>query len=308
MKLTLNEFFNYAKTKVEQSSLITGLWIARSMIGLKINDNLHPAFGFAASFDYTLCKARSIYELLEHAVFSPFFHTNESINQKVNYVTQALNIPRAGLVKEFLNGSHSFYGNGCAIYNDQQTAINHATRELLERHLCCEIWYKQTRPLFQIDYFFKFNHPKIDLKFFTIDVNKDGRFIISALECEEMGFFALGAALKPTLRDALAHAMSEVIMLFEDVKKQREGYSQNARSKQNILSLREKMISHQRKEHFKKIIRQKSKQYSRYIPPVCQVIVFEPFRNMYAARAFSMNASDPRYFEKKNDVPVLPLF
>lgn len=286
-----------------------GLWIARSMIGVQREQRIQSLFGFASAFDYNLAETRATFELLEHVVFSPFLHSERSAQKPVLFVVDDLRPEsKMGSVKQFLMGVSGFYGNGCAVSVNKQQAIDHAKRELLERHICCEIWYKNIHPLWQIDDFYEPIAASVKLKFYTTDLNIDGKFIMATLDSPDMNFFALGAAIKSTMQDAIMHAAGEVIMLFEDVKKGRAGFSSNNRSEQQILSLRDQSQSLQRKKHFKKILQAKISYRHEAMPLACQTIVFEPFENLFAARSFSLHALDPRHYEKIKDVPILPLF
>lgn len=308
MKISYSDFLTCIKTRVQPSCVIDGLWIARSMIGVRRERHIHSLFGFAAAFDYNLAETRATFELLEHVVFSPFLHSENSVHNPVLFVDGLQPESKVGSVKQFLMGVSGFYGNGCAVSFNKQQAIDHSKRELLERHVCCEIWYKNIHPLWQVDDFYEPIAASLNLKFYTTDLDIDGKFIMATLDSPEMNFFALGAAIKSTMQDAIMHAAGEVIMLFEDVKKGRAGFSSNNRSEQHILSLRDQSQSWQRKKHFEKILQANLSYKHETRPLACQTIVFEPFENLFAARSFSLHALDPRHYEKMIDVPVLPLF
>jgi hypothetical protein len=313
MKLTLSDLTNSIKTKSEQSSSIEGLWIARSAVGIQVNNKIKPIFGFAAAFDKTKCEMSSSYELIEHIVFLPYAHTKESLNTPVMHDIKTDELAdNKETAEQFLIGSlgpkGTFYGNGCAISTNMQSAIAHSKRELLERHLCCEIWYYRTRPLLEEKSFqIKSINPSVKIDLYTTYTHEDNYFSIAALSCFETGFFVLGAAVKENRKEALEHAASEAGMLFEDFKRRRAGSCPTEQSRNKVLSLREKKVSQHRKEYFQSLITNSSKKHS-HILPKFRTVVFEPLPTIYAARTFSGEVLDPRQFTTTKKIPLMPLF
>lgn len=306
MRLTLNEFLALTKTKSEPSSVVEGLWISRSILGLKINNKVQPIFGFGAAFEREKCEKSSVYELLEHLAFLPGVYKETNLNKLV-----ASSTGESAYIYQFLTGSPGphgvFYGNGCAISYHEQDAVTHATREILERHLCCEIWYKRSRPLFQkLEYKLNILIPSVEVNFYSTNITGNDHFVMASLTCSETGFFAIGSAIKSTEENAYKHAAGEVIMIFEDARKARVGISSTENSRKNILSLREKSISLERKKYFYSLLSQQNANYEKNLP-ICDNVLFEPLPGVYASRSFSCNALDPRNIQPL-DSPVLPLF
>ena len=313
MKITYDHFMTAVKTKTELSTIIQGLWLSRSVIGVKVKDHIQPIFGFSGAFDRSKSGKTSTYELLEHLVFLPYAHNQESLAKSVMWISDGdSRLYSQGRVEDFLIGSKGqkcqYYGNGCAIGCTIQHAISHAKRELLERHFCCEFWYQNAGPIAQEEFTMDLIDTSIKLNFYTANVPlTDGEFAIATLEDPKTHFFALGAAIRSNKDEAYIHAASEVIMIFEDAKKNRGGAYPAGYSQQRILSLREIRVSKNRKTYFDYLIRQKViKNF--YTVPHCQTIVFEALPNIFAARTFSKNALDPRYHERNTSVPILPLF
>lgn len=316
MNLTLNDFIALTKIKCEVSQVVDGVWIGRSAIGVRtLNGPMQPIFGFAAAFTRKQCETSSMYELLEHLAFLPYVYDEDSANRTVNYIIDDSSLcyrKSNRAIKEFFIGAKNpigyFYGNGCAISTDLQGAVLHSKCELLERHICCEIWYRHSRPLIQKFQIMLFRmNLSIVLDLYTTGFIGDDKFAIAVLDCEEIGFFGLGAAIRSSLNEAYHHAASEIIMLFEDAIKGRTGISSTQESQKQILSLRDRKVSAERKAYFQHI---KNRTVGNDVPivPICQAIFFEPLPNIYAARTFSENAFDPRHFAMETDLPILPLF
>lgn len=313
MKLTFDHFLALKKTKSEASLVSNDVYISRSAVQVKIDEKLKTIFGFGASFCEKKSETSSIYELLEHLVFLPYVHSEKSLDKPVSYTfTDNIAKQPQSTVREFLIGSMGpkgiFGANGCAISSDEQLAITHSKRELIERHLCCKIWYHRTYPLLPCPEFkIQTYLPSVELELYTIDIDMDGVFVIAALECCEEGFFTLGAAIRSNTKDASNHATCEALMLFNDAKKKRLLGNSIEQSRQNLLSLRERKISQERKIHFQSLVTDNSIKCA-YIAPICKTIVFEPLSNIYAARTLSADALDPREFNNRSDTPLLPLF
>jgi hypothetical protein len=312
MKITYDNFNSFVKTKSEPSSLISDLWVSRSVIGFNIHNRIQAIFGFSAGFNKKKCETNSAYELLEHLVFTPDLYDEKSLNKPVIYLSEALEpLETSGYIKEFLMGSagpqRSFYGNGCAIFDNVNDSVMHSRRELIERHICCEVWYKRSIKLIS-DRLYTVNLliPSMQVKFYTINTLSEDKFAIVTLECEETGFFAMGAAIRSCLKSAYEHALSEVAMIFEDFIKGRNGNNPTEGSQKKILSLRDKKISRVRKEYFENLEKQVLEKD--FVYPEYQSIVFEPLAGVYAARTFSGSALDPRLFEGQANLPTLPLF
>ncbi len=312
MKITYQKFDSSVKTKSEPSSLIENLWISRSAITMIIDGQMQPMLGFSAGFDRNKCEIGSKYELLEHLAFLPYAYDEKSLCDPVIYLSEILEpLEVKGSIKQFLVGSpgtiRPFYGNGCAIFNGMNEAVLHSRRELIERHLCCEIWYKRSLQLIpDQSYQIKTLIPSVKIKLYTVNMAMTDKFAIATLECCKTDFFAIGAAVKSNLNDAYEHAVSEVGMIFEDFIKKRDGNHLKNTSQKNILSLRQSEISSKRKKYFDELKLNILKQNN--ILPLYQSIVFEPLPEIYAARTFSCSALDPRLFETQTDLPILPLF
>ena len=256
MKITYQNFNSSVKTKSEPSSLVAGLWIARSVIGTNSKGQIQPIFGFSAGFNRNKCENSSSWELLERLAFSPYMYDDQSLHDPVVYLSETLEpLETKGHIREFLVGSmgslRPFYGNGCAIFDNVPNAVLHSRRELIERHLCCEVWYKKSIRLMQ-DHQYKVNIliPSVKIAFYTINMIMKGKFAIAILKCSETGFFAAGAAIKSSLEDAYEHALGEAGMIFEDFIKRREGNNSMEESQKKILSLRDFGISEERKKYF----------------------------------------------------------
>jgi hypothetical protein len=313
MKLTINDIRSSIKTKSEESSIIAGMWLARSVIGIFSNKSALPVFGFSGEFDRIKCETSSIYELIEHIVFLPSAHSKKSANSFVKYVSEDLKLMLSEeKVEKFLIGSWGptgrFYANGTGIFSDIKGAVTHSKRELLERHLCCEIWYHRTRPLSkETNFLVNTESPHVKIDLYTTDTNNDDKFALAALECTETGFFVLGAAVRSNEKDAFEHATAEAVMFFEDAKKGRQGLSSTEQSRQKVLSLRERITSQKRKSYFQYLTANQPI-YSPCIMPLIQTIMFEPFSGIYAARSFSKDALYPRQFDATNKIPLMPLF
>ncbi len=314
MNLTWDYFLASRKTKTEASMACKDAWVARSAVGVKIDQEVKAIFGFGAGFCKTAAETSSLYELLERLVFLPYAHDTESLNKPVSFVSNELTYKCANeTVQQYLIGSFGpkgiFNANGCALSSNAQHAVSHAKRELIERHLCCEIWYKQTRPLLPYPAFkMEALRSSIHLGLYTTDITSEGEFALAALEDSEVGFFALGAAIRSNILDACTHAACEALMLLNDAIKERTVGSSTEQSRQQILSLRDKQTSRLRKMYFQSLITRSLITKRAYFAPVCKTIIFEPLPNIYAARAFSLEALDPREFYIQNNIPSLPLF
>ena len=313
MKLTKEDFYSCTKTKSEPSQCAEGLWVARSAIGVNVDGSPQPIFGFGASFNHDDSQTKSKFELLEHLVFLPYIYTEASASNLVSYSSDEPNAIWMGKkVQDFFIGKTSplgtFGANGCAIGASREDATTHSRRELLERHLCCEIWYKRCRKIevLHIDLQLNIINPNLRLDFYTTSILDDDRFALAALECIETGFFAFGAAVKGTIEQASQHAACEVMMLFEDAIRGRTALSSTLKSQQKILSLRNVALSKERKQYLQDLIKNNAKTSA--IELSYQSISFEPLPSLFAARTFAINALDPRNFEDSNDVPILPLF
>jgi hypothetical protein len=310
MKITLDEFWKCIKTKSERSLVVKDLWIARSAIAIQVKNNLQPVFGFGAAFNREKAESSSTYELLERIIFLPYLY-DENSNCKFTYVLEDTEISRnKDTIQQFLIGSLGprgpFNANGCAISTNLNDALQHSKRELIERHLCCEIWYNNTRPLLEEkDIQMDVSIPSGKLQFYTTDTDIEGKFIIAALEVND-DFFAIGSAIRSNSKEAIEHATSEALMIFEDAKRDRSGFCATEQSKQRILSLRDKNQSQSRKEYFYNLTLKQSFEHP-YIIPTCETIFFEPFPGIHAVRTFSNNAFDPREFEAYSNMPILPL-
>ena len=316
MRLTKESFQNYTKTKSEPSQCVKGLWIARSMIGVSVNDINKPMFGFGTSFNLNECETKSRYELLEHLVFLPYIYTHTSASQTVSFTTDVTNIITSEwaykTVQDFFIGKTGptgfFSANGCAISTSIENAITHSRRELLERHLCCEIWYKRCRSIYEIDvnYDLDIISASVKINFYTTKTSDNDKFVMATLECIETGFFAFGAAVKATIDQACQHALCEVVMIFEDAIKGRTGLSSTLESKKKIMSLRDACFSKERKKYLKYLANRST--MTTGIDPDYEHISFEPLQSLFASRTFAANALEPQHFEGHEDVPMLPLF
>jgi hypothetical protein len=313
MKVTEDILNTLTKTLSEPSQCAEGIWLARSAIG--INDNGIPMhiFGFGAAKDRLESEIKSKYELLEHLAFLPHLYNTDSAIEKVIYSPDSVSPQwQHDAIQDFFIGKPSpvgiFSANGCAISRTLQESIRHAKRELLERHLCCEIWYKRCRSikLVEIEIGLNFNSKAIQLDFYTTNGLGDEAFVIAALECAETGFYAFGAAVKATFLQAGLHASCEALMLLEDAIKGRTGMSTTKNSQRNILSLRDISINSERKKYLEYLLKQSAIDGGTKIN--YQNISFQPLPNLYASRSFANNALDPRQFESYDNVPTLPLF
>lgn len=312
MRFTYDEYTRITKTKLEMSSVVNGLFISRSAIGVQVNDKPNLFFGFGTGFTRDKSAASSLYELLEHMVFLPFFHTLESMDMLPVFASQGINLPNP-TIKLFFIGADGplgcFTANGCAISRSPGKAMEHSKNELLERHTCSQIWYHRNKPLLAInDFDIKLTSDDLTLSFYTTDtLDEDRKFGLVSLDCSSSGFFALGAGIRDTIDDALTHAASEAIMIFEDAKKGRKGLNSMRISQQGILSLRNKELSYRRKEYLnfiknnppKNILRQKFS---------CDYVCFEPLPGVFAARSFSRDALDPKILIAETTIPTLPLY
>lgn len=309
MKTTYEECATAIRTKSEQSLIVKDLWISRSVIALRLPNKTLPIFGFAVKNNRQKSETSSFYEVLEHLVFLPYLYDEASAKRLVAPISGAFG---DNTIKDFLIGSKGpkgiFYGNGCAISNNINSAKLHSKRELLERHICCEIWYNKNRLLHQEN--------ELEIESFNCLTNistystnsiDDGVFVMATLSCEKMGFFVIGAAIRDNLELASQHAIGETVMLFEDVLKKRDGISTTERSQTQILSLRDRETSKLRKTYFHNL-REQCLAPKKDMQPICHTIAFEPFSNLFAARTFSDDCLDPRSFESRTDVPIMPLF
>ncbi len=250
-----------------------------------------------------------------------FYNFSFFKNVKMLSLTLFLNLPVTcieddgkqfdlGVVRQYLIGSpyakSTYSANGCAISSNVEDTIAHSRRELLERHICCEIWYKQSCILIACPEY-NFTGHNFEIKLYTTtNVLPHDHFAIAALECETEDFFALGASVKTTFEAARNHAICEAVMLFHDVLKKIPGSIANP-SASKLLSLRNKSTSQARKAYFTRILTKKTLSSGDYIEPICKTIIFEPLPNIYASRTFSADALNPRDFDMGN-VPVMPLF
>ena len=312
MNITRENFNSAVKVKSEPSSLISGLWISRSVIGVNANGKQQALLGFSAGFDKDKCEINSTFELLERLVFLPNLYDKKFLEKPVVFVSENLDhLHVKGYIHQFLVGSEGpqrqFYGNGCAIFDTPLGAIIHSRNELIERHLCCEIWYKRSIKL-RRDHGYEVSalNPFVKIKFYTIKDVLEFKFAIVVLECLVTGFFVVGSAIRSNLKSAYDHALGEVGMIFEDFVKRRDGNTTSVLSNKKILSLRNREISQRRKEYFNDLEDKTTHDF--YAQPDYQSIFFEPLPGIYAARTFSNKALDPRLFEAVTSIPTLPLF
>lgn len=312
MKLNYHDYIRSTKTRVEPSSIAPELYLARSAVGVHTDHDSMPIFGFAADPDPYKAEWKSQHELLEHMIFLPYAHDEESLIREPIYLTDNIKSPPDLSIKSFLIGaSHSrgiFNANGCAISNHLQTAITHSGNELLERHVFCQIWYHRSLPLIPVtDFHFELVNQNIKLECYTTRALDNKKFAAVSLNCVETGFFAFGAAVRDDIGDGLLHAAGEAIMIYEDAYKGRQGMKELHPSQELILSLRNRKMSDARKAWLQQLI---------HCPPTenhemefaFETICFEPLPNIYAARSFAESALDPKQFQGVTDIPILPLF
>lgn len=308
MTMTFESFIQVVKTKSESSSLVNGLWVSKSAIRILIDNKMRTLFGFGTDFDRELSETKSKYELLERISFLPYIYDQKSLIKTVYFYQDNLLLRcENAFIKNYLVGAASsygyFYGNGCAISSDPIYALMHSQRELMERHICSLMWYKNLT-LEEKPKNIEILIPNISVRFFEYIVDVNEHFVMCVID-DPGGFFAVGAAIRSTYSEASRHAVGEVAMLYEDAKKNRFGIIPNQKTKQ-LFSLRDKQICKQRKKYFEKLL---TYSYTNHLKQISlEAILFEPFPNIYAARSFSLEALDPRELELKANVPTLPLY
>jgi hypothetical protein len=312
MKLTKENFDLLTISSGARSSLCNDLWLARSAIGVINNGIQQPVFGFGFAKDQTISELKSRYELLEHLAFLPALYSEVEARSEVKYISHPNSPPYVNpKVKDFLIGKPNdlgiFNANGCAISFSPEGAVKHANKELLERHICCEIWYERTRNIEQIDVDIglNLNSKDVKLNFFTSALKNNGTFILATLESNQPMFYGFGAAVKDSLDEACFHAASEAIMLYEDALKGRNGISSTEESKAKVLSLRNAVLNKERKDYLISLLQSSADGGSELN---YQIIQFEPMPSLFAARSFADNAFDLRNFKDYKNVPTMPLF
>lgn len=312
MILSIKNLKPYIATKAEASSVLSDYWLARSAINIKVGNLARPIFGFAAGLNRAECEMRAEYELYERLAFLPYLYTQDKL-QKMSFYAVPRYKKLGSTLTDFLIGASGprgkFSANGCALGNTLYSAIKHAKRELLERHLCCELWYQKNKILVPVDNFKLSNlSSRIKLNFYTTHIPSPDQFAVAVLYYEP-DFFVLGAAIRDTLPLACLHAASEVFMLLEDAVKNRDGsglVSLTPGARKNILMLRNKNISLNRRNYFHQLLENKKCGLKNKLPSI-STVWFKPASNLYAVRAVSDQCLDPREFGQEN-VPGLPLF
>ncbi|WP_050452942.1 YcaO-like family protein [Candidatus Burkholderia verschuerenii] len=318
--LSLRDLEANATIKVEQSTLASGMYIARAAIGMSRGDRRSTMFGFGASLDKSAAVSSARFELYERLCFTANSYSSAELRLKGIAEGPLLDWPADRTsIEHLMCGAPSsagvFSGNGTAVHTDKRHCISHAKRELLERHLCASFWYAQTfRPKrlplpSWID-----GVARADISIYAMAVAEiNAVFVMSFVSNEEDAFFAMGAALRPKFHAAVEHAFGETAMLFHDFVCERYGPDVPTQSQLNVIKLRDASSNRTRHAYLKALMRgpeptrltdvsdQLSPEFS------MNIVTFQPQYDMFAARAFSVSAMDPVELAKQLRVPTLPL-
>jgi YcaO cyclodehydratase, ATP-ad Mg2+-binding len=213
-------------------------------------------------------------------------------------------------------GCHGpFGGNGTAVHTIRDHCIANSTRELQERHLCARFWYDQAfRPKqLELPHWAR-THAKPSVSLYGLAVVELGAFfVISVVSQDDPSFFALGAALRPTLDDAAEHAFGEAAMLLSDFVRGRTGGEVQSRSSAKVLMLRDAPGNRERHAYFESLVRAPDSRT--FVNPAnpfslgfhINTVTFQPAPGIFAARSFSSQAMDPAAMASRTRVPTLPL-
>lgn len=301
-----------------ESSVISGLWLSRSGVLLKNSDGskLTPIFGFSGSFDKDASRRKSIFELIEHLAFHPQKPLGYvSVNAQARifaHADESASLPIDRLLLGATAFGEKLHGNGCAVHADRVSAAAHATNELLERHYCCEMWYKRRVSLCRIESArYKVKDCKINLALYRLIIPSDAHLIIATLYSSICGFFAIGAAWRTSFEEACNHATGEAASLYQDAMMNRAGHASTEAARTNILSLRDINESSRRKRYFERLLAEPDLARLEELPeaPVPTVYTFNLPCGLVAARALSGEVLTPRRFHASQiETPVLPIF
>jgi hypothetical protein len=313
--LNLSDFSERTTRKIERSPLADNLYIARAAIGIRRQTDKLAMYGFGAGRDPAAASTRAMFELYERLFFAATSHSPEALLKRGTihghlreWSPQRLNL------SHFVYGAsetHSFGGNGTAVHTDLATCVSNSRRELLERHLCAQFWYRRAfRPmrLPTPHWVVPLNNPATLL--YGAKVPRLNAFLVmSIIDNDSPSFFAMGAALRSTLAGAIEHAFGEAAMLYGDFIQGRSGPANATHSTRRVLLLRDACCNQARRDYFRALLisREAVSSTGLQLDFHVNTVTFEACDGLFAARSFSSHATDPALLESTSHVPSLPL-
>ncbi|NET44743.1 hypothetical protein [Okeania sp. SIO2B3] len=189
----------------------------------------HLFFGHSGKkcFDEAILISRI--EILERVMASPLANLSMKPLLFSNYLDPT--VTRIMLAKDYLirNGNPLIGTTGLGAHSKSNLAEQHAILEMLERHILCEIWYKDrkirkigSRENLPLEYFIDY--------YTTLQASP---FILAVLQNKNLPIFLCGSSLKENQSDALMSSRIEALMLAGNFLCKSSSDTSN-----NILSLK----------------------------------------------------------------------
>jgi hypothetical protein len=311
--MNLADIFALSKTRTIESTLVPGLWLSRCAVAIGSNpDTATPVLGFSSDFDFSISQDKAFFELIEYLAFhpaKPLLSPNTKVWQRSDWRWHhAYKVSPHDLLLGAFCFFETLHGNGCAVHRNLRESAKHAESEVLERHFCCEMWYKRTIRPRPLDHDISINRNfESCVGFYELDTPTADHLIIAVVKAEPVDFFCIGASMKPTREAALRHSLGEAAMLFEDAVCRRTGRASTASATANILSLRDRRLSQQRERYFSSLLALECGPLSPIPAPT--IHAFRILEGMVATRASTAGLLTPRrYHNNADNVPILPLF
>lgn len=318
--LNLPKFNQLATSKVERSTLTSDLHIARATIGVQTPRGSTAMFGYGTGLDASSATTRARFELYERLCFMASMHSEQALREVCDVQEDLSGWPQDRVrLGDFVYGAlgpHGpFGGNGTAVHTNRHDCVINSKRELLERHLCAQFWYKQAfRPMRVPVPMWIETDSCLEIFLYGLTVRQlDSVFVLSALAQVDASFFAIGAALRPNHDEAVEHALGEAVMLFNDFDRGRRGPQKLTRSGRHVLLLRDASVNRARRAYFNELVEgcepEQMPDAANHLSLDFQVntVTFEPTSGIFAARSFSHHAMDPIAMASHAQSPTMPL-
>lgn len=311
--MKIEDIVTLSRSQTIESILIPRLWLSRTAVTMRTKSGRTlPIFGFGSDFNAELSLRKATFELIEHLSFhpqKPLLSDVVKLSQRSNgRWRHSKDVSIDCLLLGARNFGETLHGNGCAVHTSLREAASHAENEALERHYCCEMWYNRSIRPRRCDFDFP-----IDPRFrncvtlYELDNPSARHLIISIIDVDSLDFFCMGASMKFSRDAAIGHCMGEAATLLEDAFRLRAGHAPTTAAATNILSLRDRKLSQDRKHYFLSLLN------NNHCPPeqshAPTIYAFRTIDNLIAARASTTGLLTPRRFHcTRTDTPTMPLF
>lgn len=133
----------------------------------------------------------------------------------------------------------SVEASGLGLHTKRQLAEEHGLFELIERHLCCRLWYAKETKIMQIGETIHLSSG-FTLSHYTLCLPELIPFVLSVIYSNQRRILVCGHSVKKTFTEAIQKASSEAFMLLDCLLNSDDGYCTNERTKNRILSLQGK--------------------------------------------------------------------